>query len=67
MTTEAAKTFNRPFLATTNIVASNDINEEYLHYLADQVWFLSRVQLVCVLFLCFCSYGLCCPKVFCCV
>ncbi|CAN0361310.1 unnamed protein product, partial [Ectocarpus sp. 12 AP-2014] len=36
MTTEAAKTFNRPFLATTNIVASNDINEESLHYLADQ-------------------------------
>ncbi|CAM9533896.1 unnamed protein product [Ectocarpus sp. 8 AP-2014] len=36
MTTEAAKTFNRQFLATTNIVASNDINEESLHYLADQ-------------------------------
>lgn len=37
MTTEASKTFNRPFLATTNIVASNDINEESLHSLADQV------------------------------
>lgn len=37
MTTEASKTFNRPFLATTNIVASNDINEDSLHSLADQV------------------------------
>lgn len=37
MTTEASETFNRPFLATTNIVASNDINEESLHSLADQV------------------------------
>eukprot|EP00752_Nemacystus_decipiens_P007287 g6520.t2 len=36
MTTEASNTFNRPFLATTNIVASNDINEESLHSLADQ-------------------------------
>lgn len=37
MTTKASKTFERPFLATTNIVASNDINEESLHSLADQV------------------------------
>lgn len=37
MVTEASKTFNRPFLASTNIVASNDINEESLHSLADQV------------------------------
>lgn len=65
MTTEAAKTFNRPFLATTNIVASNDINEESLHYLADQVCCLSR--LLCVLLLCFSLDGLCCPKVVCCV
>lgn len=36
MVTEASKTFNRPFLASTNIVASNDINEESLHSLADQ-------------------------------
>lgn len=37
MTTEAAERFDRPFLATTNIVASNDINEESLHSLSDQV------------------------------
>ncbi|CAN0494264.1 unnamed protein product, partial [Scytosiphon promiscuus] len=37
MTTEAAERFKRPFLAATNIVASNDINEESLHSLADQV------------------------------
>lgn len=37
MVTEASKNFNRPFLATTNIVASNDINEESLHSLAEQV------------------------------
>ncbi|CAM9831420.1 unnamed protein product [Scytosiphon promiscuus] len=36
MTTEAAERFKRPFLAATNIVASNDINEESLHSLADQ-------------------------------
>ncbi|CAM9274865.1 unnamed protein product [Sphacelaria rigidula] len=36
MVTEASKNFNRPFLATTNIVASNDINEESLHSLAEQ-------------------------------
>lgn len=48
MTTEASKTFNRPFLATTNIVASNDINEESLHSLGDQV----RVNLVMSFSLC---------------
>lgn len=37
MVTEASKTFNRPFLAETNIIASDDINEESLHYLSDQV------------------------------
>lgn len=37
MVTEASKTFDRPFLASTNIVASNDINEESLHSLTDQV------------------------------
>lgn len=37
MTTEASKSFDRPFLATTNIMASNDINEESLQSLADQV------------------------------
>ncbi|CAM9899441.1 unnamed protein product [Pylaiella littoralis] len=36
MTTEASKSFDRPFLATTNIMASNDINEESLQSLADQ-------------------------------
>lgn len=39
MTTEASKSFDRPFLATTNIVASNDINEDSLHSLTDQVGF----------------------------
>lgn len=37
MVTEASQTFQRPFLAETNIVASNDINEESLYHLADQV------------------------------
>lgn len=37
MVTEASKRFERPFLATTTIVASNDINEDSLHSLADQV------------------------------
>ncbi|CAM9185098.1 unnamed protein product [Ascophyllum nodosum] len=36
MVTEASKSFERPFLATTNIVASSDINEETLHSLSDQ-------------------------------
>lgn len=36
MVTEASQTFQRPFLAETNIVASNDINEESLYHLADQ-------------------------------
>lgn len=44
MTTEAARRFDRPFLAATNIVASNDINEESLNSLADQV----RGQSLCV-------------------
>lgn len=37
MVTKVSETFGRAFLATTNIVASNDINEESLHSLADQV------------------------------
>ena len=43
MVTAASVTFERPFLASTNIVASNDINEDSLHSLADQVcsWHLS--------------------------
>lgn len=47
MSTEASKTFNRPFLATTNIVASNDINEESLHSLADQVGYRYKVLVTC--------------------
>ena len=43
MVTEASKTFDRPFLASTNIVASNDINEESLHSLTDQVLSLIHI------------------------
>lgn len=37
MVAEASIAFERPFLAATTIVASNDINEDSLHSLADQV------------------------------
>lgn len=51
MVTKTSKTFDRPFLASTNIVASNDINEESLHSLADLVRSCSALSSA----FCFCS------------
>lgn len=47
MVTDVSKTFNRPFLASTNIIASNDINEESLHSLSDQVNHVVTLRMLC--------------------
>lgn len=47
MVTEASKTFNRPFLIQTNIVASNDLDEESLYSLSEQVRQWCRLVVAC--------------------